>query len=69
MQDLQKNCRLFTTYAFTNSKVSSEQEACGKCFAVHISKFEKLANRMEKLKQRTSVPYLDFSFSLIVLSF
>ena len=35
-------------------KVNSVQEACAKCFAVHILKFENLANHMKKMKQRTS---------------
>ena len=36
-------------------KVNSLQEACAKCFGVHILKFEILyLNHMKKMKQRTS---------------
>ena len=36
------------------SKVNSMQEACAKCFAVHILKFEILQITWKKMKQRTS---------------
>ena len=41
---------------FTLSKANSVQEACVKCFAVHISKFEILQITRKKMKQRTSDP-------------
>ena len=37
-------------------KVNSVQEACAKCFAVHILRFEILQIKWKKMKQRTSEP-------------
>lgn len=39
-------------HTYSNGKVNSVQEACAKCFAVHILK---IWNRHEKTKQKTSI--------------
>ena len=38
----------------THSEVNSVQEACIKCIAVHILKFEILQKQYQKTKQKTS---------------
>ena len=47
------NICIENTFGFTWFKVNSEQEACAKCFAVHIVKFEILETTW-KTKQKTS---------------
>ena len=49
-------------FSFQN-KVNSVQEACAKCFVVHI-----FANHLKKMKQRTSDPQFLFLTNRFVFS-
>ena len=44
--------RFQSTQIGLGGKVSSVQEACTKCFAVHLLKFDKLANHMKKQSKK-----------------
>ena len=51
---LKSTLNLSANFRLDLSKVNSVQEACAKCSAVHILKFEILQITWKKIKQRTS---------------
>ena len=48
-----------TTMIFVLFKVKSVQEACAKCFAVHILKFEILKSHEKQNKKHQNARFID----------